>query len=175
MKLLKKIDHNILSLLGMYAVVLIVMAILNPSTYYSTLNIKSWFYLFPEYGILTFGMMLCMISGGIDLSLVGIANLVGVVASYMMVNIGGGKECGMGMIIGAIIVGLIIGVLCGAFNGFLIGFLHIPPMLVTLCGLQLYTGIAMIVTTGPGITGVPQSYINIFICIKQLTLSNQIK
>ena len=147
MKLLKKIDHNILSLLGMYAVVLIAMAILNPSTYYSTLNIKSWFYLFPEYGILTFGMMLCMISGGIDLSLVGIANLVGVVASYMMVNIGGGKECGMGMIIGAIIVGLIIGVLCGAFNGFLIGFLHIPPMLVTLCGLQLYTGIAMIVTT----------------------------
>ena len=62
MKLLKKIDHNILSLLGMYAVVLIAMAILNPSTYYSTLNIKSWFYLFPEYGILTFGMMLCMIS-----------------------------------------------------------------------------------------------------------------
>ena len=56
---------------------------------------------------------------------------------------------------------LIIGVLCGAFNGFLIGFLHIPPMLVTLCGLQLYTGIAMIITTGPGITGVPQSYINI--------------
>ena len=161
MKLLKKIDHNILSLLGMYAVVLIAMAILNPSTYYSTLNIKSWFYLFPEYGILTFGMMLCMISGGIDLSLVGIANLVGVVASYMMVNIGGGKECGMGMIIGAIVVGLIIGVLCGAFNGFLIGFLHIPPMLVTLCGLQLYTGIAMIITTGPGITGVPQSYINI--------------
>lgn len=58
-------------------------------------------------------------------------------------------------------MGLIIGVLCGAFNGFLIGFLHIPPMLVTLCGLQLYTGIAMIITTGPGITGVPQSYINI--------------
>ena len=57
MKLLKKIDHNILSLLGMYAVVLIAMAILNPSTYYSTLNIKSWFFLFPEYGILTFGMM----------------------------------------------------------------------------------------------------------------------
>ena len=52
MKLLKKIDHNILSLLGMYAVVLIAMAILNPSTYYSTLNIKSWIYLFPEYGIL---------------------------------------------------------------------------------------------------------------------------
>lgn len=43
MKLLKKIDHNILSLLGMYAVVLIAMAILNPSTYYSTLNTNHGF------------------------------------------------------------------------------------------------------------------------------------
>lgn len=160
MKFLKKIDNNILSLIGMYAVVLIAMAILNPSVYYSPLNIKSWFYLFPEYGILTFGMMLCMISGGIDLSLVGIANLVGVVATYIMVNIGGGKECGMGMIIVAVVAGLLVGILCGAFNGFLIGFLHIPPMLVTLCGLQLYTGLAMIITTGPGITGVPQAYVN---------------
>ena len=161
MKLTKKLDGNTLSLIVMYAVVIIAMLILNPSTYFSALNIRSWFYIFPEYGILTFGMMLCMISGGIDLSLVGIANLVGVVACYIMVNIGGGDACGIGMILVAIIVGLVIGVACGAFNGFLIGYLHIPPMLVTLCGLQLYTGIAMIITTGPGITGVPSAYVQL--------------
>ena len=82
MKILKKFDHNTLSLLGMYVVVLVAMLILNPSGYYSALNIRSMFYLFPEYGVLTFGMMLCMISGGIDLSLVGIANLSGVVGLY---------------------------------------------------------------------------------------------
>ena len=158
MKILKKFDHNTLSLLGMYVVVLVAMLILNPSGYYSALNIRSMFYLFPEYGVLTFGMMLCMISGGIDLSLVGIANLSGVVAAYTMVHMGG---TGAGVILLAIAVALLVGVLCGCFNGFLIGYVKIPPMLVTLCGLQLYTGLAMVITTGPGITGLPQSYISI--------------
>ena len=160
MKILKKFDHNTLSLLGMYVVVLVAMLILNPSGYYSALNIRSMFYLFPEYGVLTFGMMLCMISGGIDLSLVGIANLSGVVAAYTMVHMGG-TEAGAGVILLAIAVALLVGVLCGCFNGFLIGYVKIPPMLVTLCGLQLYTGLAMVITTGPGITGLPQSYISI--------------
>ena len=144
----------------MYVVVLVAMLILNPSGYYSALNIRSMFYLFPEYGVLTFGMMLCMISGGIDLSLVGIANLSGVVAAYTMVHMGG-TEAGAGVILLAIAVALLVGVLCGCFNGFLIGYVKIPPMLVTLCGLQLYTGLAMVITTGPGITGLPQSYISI--------------
>lgn len=160
MKILKKFDHNTLSLLGMYVVVLAAMLILNPSGYYSALNIRSMFYLFPEYGVLTFGMMLCMISGGIDLSLVGIANLSGVVAAYTMVHMGG-TEAGAGVILLAIAAALLVGVLCGCFNGFLIGYVKIPPMLVTLCGLQLYTGLAMVITTGPGITGLPQSYISI--------------
>lgn len=160
MKILKKFDHNTLSLLGMYVVVLVAMLILNPSGYYSALNIRSMFYLFPEYGILTFGMMLCMISGGIDLSLVGIANLSGVVAAYIMVHMGG-TEAGGGVIILAIVAALLVGAVCGCFNGFLIGYVQIPPMLVTLCGLQLYTGLAMVITTGPGITGLPQGYISI--------------
>lgn len=160
MKILKKFDNTILSLLGMYAVVLVAMLILDPSGYYSALNIRSMFYLFPEYGILTFGMMLCMISGGIDLSLVGIANLSGVVAAYIMVHMGS-TEAGAGVVLIAIIGALLTGAVCGCFNGFLIGYLKIPAMLVTLCGLQLYTGLAMVITTGPGITGLPQSYINI--------------
>ena len=157
MKILKKFDHNTLSLLGMYVVVLVAMLILNPSGYYSALNIRSMFYLFPEYGVLTFGMMLCMISGGIDLSLVGIANLSGVVAAYIMVHMGG-TEAGAGAIILAIVAALLVGAVCGCFNGFLIGYVKIPPMLVTLCGLQLYTGRALAITTGPGITGLPQGY-----------------
>lgn len=160
MKKLKNIDHTLLSLLAMYAVVLIAMAILNPQTYYSVLNLKAMIYVFPAFGIIAYGMMLCMISGGIDLSLVGIANLTGVVAAYILVHMGG-KEAGTGAIVIAVVAALVVGALCGIFNGFMIGFLKIPAMLVTLCGLQLYTGLAMIITTGPGITGLPQSYIEI--------------
>ena len=53
----------------------------------------------------------------------------------------------------AVIVALAVGGLCGAFNGFIIGFFDIPAMLVTLCGLQLYKGLAYGITGGPAING----------------------
>jgi simple sugar transport system permease protein len=34
-------------------------------------------------------------------------------------------------------------------------------MLVTLCGLQLYSGLALIITKGPAITGLPETFSNI--------------
>lgn len=157
---IKNMDHTVLSLILMYVFVLGFMAIVNPQGYYNILNIKAMIYVFPAFGIIAYGMMLCMISGGIDLSLVGIANLTGVVAAFILVKMGG-KEAGFGAIIIAIVAALVVGALCGIFNGFMIGYLRIPAMLVTLCGLQLYTGLAMIITTGPGITGLPESYIQL--------------
>ncbi len=154
------IDSTVISLLVMFAVIIVAMLIFNPSTFYSGMNMRSILYLFPEYGVLTFGMMFCMISGGIDLSLVGIANLCGVVAAWFMVH-NGGKEAGVLIIIVAIILALLVGMGCGLFNGFMIGFMKIPAMLVTLCGLELYTGLALAITTGPGITGLPKTYVNI--------------
>ena len=53
------------------------MAVLNPDRFISALNIDSMANQFPELGILTLGVMLSMLTGGIDLSVVGIANLTG--------------------------------------------------------------------------------------------------
>ena len=77
-----QIDPHIKALLGMMAFVLILMAILKGDTYFTIPNLRSMFFQFPEYGILTFGMMMCMIAGGIDLSLVGIMNLAGLRPDY---------------------------------------------------------------------------------------------
>ena len=114
------------------------MAVLQPSSYFTLKNVKSMIFQFPEYGILAFGMMVCMIAGGIDLSLVGIMNFTGVLAAMIVTKMTAG-EAGAGMeipaIILAIVVALAVGGLCGAFNGFIIGYFNIPAMLVTLCGL----------------------------------------
>lgn len=150
----KKIDNNILTLIGMIAFVLIAMLILNPSTFFTMKNLQSMIFQFPAYGVMAFGMMLCMISGGIDLSLVGIANLAGVVAAKIMLSMGGSPAS----IVLACIAAILVGIACGCFNGFMIGYLKIPAMLVTLCGLQLYGGIALGITQGPALTGLPQSY-----------------
>lgn len=117
---------------------------------------------FPEYGILAFGMMVCMIAGGIDLSLVGIMNFTGVLAAMIVTKMTeGGEGMAIPAILVAIVTALVVGGACGAFNGFIIGYFNIPAMLVTLCGLQLYTGLAYGITGGPAINGMCDAFKNI--------------
>lgn len=157
-------DTHIMTIIGLMVLALVIMAVLQPSSYFTLKNVKSMIFQFPEYGILAFGMMVCMIAGGIDLSLVGIMNFTGVLAAMIVTKMTAG-EAGAGMeipaIILAIVVALAVGGLCGAFNGFIIGYFNIPAMLVTLCGLQLYTGLAYGITGGPAINGMCDSFKNI--------------
>lgn len=148
---IKQADKNILVLFGLSILIIGIMGVLSPDTFLNMANFQSIAVQFPEFGILALGMMVAMISGGIDLSLVGIANFSGIVAATVMIKMGGGNES----IVVGVICAIIVGMLCGTFNGFLIGYLQIPAMLVTLCGLQLYTGLGLIITKGPAITGLP--------------------
>lgn len=107
-------------------------------------------------------MMVCMIAGGIDLSLVGIMNFTGVLAAMIVTKMTeGGEGMAIPAILVAIVTALVVGGACGAFNGFIIGYFNIPAMLVTLCGLQLYTGLAYGITGGPAINGMCDAFKNI--------------
>lgn len=147
-------SRNIVMLSGLAVMIFIVMGFLAPKTFLSLTNLQGMCVQFAEFGILSYGMMLAMISGGIDLSLVGIANLTGIICSLVIKSMGGS---GLSIILG-IAAGLLVGVVCGTFNGFFIGYFQIPAMLVTLSGLQLYTGISLAITKGPAITGLPESF-----------------
>lgn len=149
----KNCDKNTLSLLGIAVVIVAFMTAVSPN-FLTSSNISAMSFQFPEFGILSFGMMICMIAGGIDLSLVGTANLSGIVAAEIILGTKGSSNG----VLTAIIASLIIGALCGLFNGYLIGQMKIPAMLVTLCGGQLYTGLGMAITKGPAITGLPDSF-----------------
>lgn len=149
---LKNCDKNTVTLLGIAIGIVAVMAVMTPEFLQSS-NISSMAFQFPEFGILCFAMMLCMISGGIDLSLVGTANLSGIVAAVIILGMG---STTVSIAVG-ILASLLVGALCGLFNGYLIGQIQIPAMLVTLSGGQLYTGLGMVITKGPAITGLPES------------------
>ena len=161
-------DGHILTIIGLMLLVCIIMMLLKPESYFTGKNLVSMIFQFPEYGILSFGMMVCMIAGGIDLSLVGIMNLSGVFAALVtknMVQMDGGTVLNPSMVVPAILVAVIVaiavGAACGAFNGFIIGFFELPAMLVTLCGLQLYTGLAYAITGGPAINGMCEAFTKI--------------
>ena len=152
-------DTHILTIVGLMVLALILMAILQPGNYFTLKNAKSMIFQFPEYGILAFGMMVCMIAGGIDLSLVGIMNFTGVLAAMIVTKMTEGMA--IPAILVAVVTAIVVGGACGAFNGFIIGYFNIPAMLVTLCGLQLYTGLAYGITGGPAINGMCDAFKNI--------------
>ena len=116
---------------------------------------------FPEFGLMALGVMITMITGGIDLSVVGIANMTSIAAASIMLSMvppdASGGQATVGILV-AVAVSLVTGGLAGAFNGFLVSVVKIPAILVTLGTLELFTGIAIIITAGKPLSGLPTLY-----------------
>lgn len=153
--LFKSLEKQTLWLFVILVAFVVVVSVLKGGAFLSLANFQSMGWQLPEFGIMALGMMICMISGGIDLSIVGVSNLCGIIAAVIMKGIGVDNNIG---ILVAVVVALLVGMACGAVNGFLIGNLRIPAMLVTLCGQQIFMGIGIVITKGPAISGLPAAY-----------------
>ena len=80
-------DPNLIRLIVIATLVFITMSLLNPGKFLTALNIESMASQFPELGILAMGMMIAMLTGGIDLSVVGIANLSGIFVALIFTKL----------------------------------------------------------------------------------------
>ena len=146
------------------AAVCLAMALIDGDVFYTGDNFLNMAKQFPEYSLMALGIMLTMITGGIDLSVVGIANLCAVLIGKTMVHFAAeqGNPAGFPAIFAACIIGGVpIGYVCGLLNGFLVARFGIPPMLVTMGSMQLFQGICMVVTEGTAVTGIPAAYTEI--------------
>ena len=99
--------------------------------------------------ILAFGSLFPIILAGIDLSVGSVAGLSGVVFSMLIAN------AGMGLA-PALAVTVAMGILIGVINGWATDRLGIPPFIVTLAGLQGYRGLALLLSGGMTIAGMPE-------------------
>ena len=102
-------------------------------------------------GILAMGMLLAIITGGIDVSVGAITALVTVISGNILVKFG------LNIIIVFVISGL-CGSLLGLVNGWFISKYKIPPIVVTLGTLSLFSGLNLYFTNGTWITNLPQWY-----------------
>lgn len=103
--------------------------------------------------IIAMGMLIVIITGGIDLSLGCIVAVCGIFLAKMLVG-------GVSAFI-AVPVTLIIGAVMGLINGAFIAYFDLQPFLVTLGTQTIYRGFALLYTTGRPVTNVPSSYCNI--------------
>lgn len=160
-KRFRKIDPHIFSLLVIYIIFFAFMCIAKGERFLRVSIFKSMMYQFPEYGLLSFGVMLALISGGNDLSTVGVANLIGILSAMLMVRFIPKDVVGISAafaITGVFVFALMIGAICGCLTAFLIYKLNIPAFVATIGTQQLYMGIGMGLTEGQAISGLPTAY-----------------
>lgn len=100
--------------------------------------------------VMALGMTLVIITGGIDLSVGSTLALSGLLGAMMM-------ERGAGMPMG-LLAGLAIGGLCGLINGLAITSLDVSPFIITLGTMSIYRGVALVISGGVPVTGVPESF-----------------
>ena len=152
-------DRHISRLVLMMAAWLIFMAITCFDKFFAIKNFQKIATTFPEFGLMALGAMLCMITGGIDLSSVGIANLTGIMMAMFMKNqVNDAGEAAGWVIPAALLLSIVCGLLAGALNGLLVSKVKIPPILATMGVNQLLTGISMVITNGKAVSGIPNAY-----------------
>ncbi len=151
-------DRHISRLVIMIVAWMIFMAITRFSKFYTVINFTTMASQFPEFGIMALGGMLCMITGGIDLSSVGVANVTSItMGMFMKTQMVEGSISAFTMI-AAFAMAICIGLVAGAINGALISKIKIPPILTTLGMNQLVTGISMVITGGNAVSDLPMNY-----------------
>ena len=172
-------DENSKRLIIILVALIFVTGITKSTSFLNVGNVQSIGKQLTEYGLMSLGMGVCMLSGGIDLSTVYIANLCGISAGLIMQN----NNMGITGVIIACCVALVVGALCGIFNGFLVSFLNIPPMLATLGSYELYMGLSIVLSKGSTVSvngrfkilsamtifGIPLPFVLFIVCTIFLT------
>ncbi|MDX1284057.1 MAG: ribose ABC transporter permease [Draconibacterium sp.] len=110
--------------------------------------------------VISVGMTLVILTGGIDLSVGSILAISGAVTAGMLKF--GAELPSMNIfigftLIGALVGGTLVGTFLGWFNGFTITKFKVPPFVATLAMLTIARGLTMLWTGGFPITGLGEN------------------
>jgi ribose transport system permease protein len=120
-------------------VLLVVFFGLVSDSFFSLATLTTILNQLPALTIVTVGMTLVLIVGGIDLSVGSVLGFSATVVGIAMLN------WGLPLSI-AFLLGIGTGILCGSINGLLVAYLSLPSFIVTLGMLEMARGLAYITT-----------------------------
>ncbi len=121
-------------------IALVIIISIAAPVFLSPRNIRNVLQQVSTLGILSMGVTVLMISGGIDLSVGSAMSTVAVIAGTML-------KAGFPVEI-AIIAGLVLGCAIGCLNGMLAAFTKAHPFILTLGTMTILQGVAIIITQG---------------------------
>lgn len=167
MKALKKIDKTQRFLL----IIIVVYCIIVASRNSAFLSVATLFNLVRSSAgttILAMGVLMVMISGGIDVSFPAIAIFGGYGSLRMCMALG------IKSLIVAFLISIAIGIILGIGNALLINLLKLEPFIITLATASVYFGLMtiMIGTKNVGASDLPEQF-RAFSSAKLITTTNQ--
>ncbi len=143
-------------LLILCVVVFLIFALLSPERFLSANNILTMMYQLPEFGLLSLAMMVCILTGGINLSLSSLSALCGIGSAFILSS--SLQLPAWILILIAMAFGLVVAILAGIVNGWFIAYVGVTPILVTVGTKAIYEGIGLILTKGGSVSGFPESF-----------------
>lgn len=140
--------RDILALAGILLLTFLLMWAMNPTRFLAVDNVKSMAFQLPELGFLSLAMMVTMITGGINLSIIATANLSGIAAALAMKAAEANGAGGFAVVAIALLTALAVSTIIGLINGWLVAYVEVSPILATLGMMTLLNGISILITKG---------------------------
>ncbi|MCI8318169.1 MAG: ABC transporter permease [Lachnospiraceae bacterium] len=139
-------------LLGIIVAFFVGMSIASP--YFLTFsNITNIIQYVSTYGIVSIGMLLVILTGGINLSVGGTLAISAYIGCSLMLK-------GYPWFV-SVLVCVLVGMFVGLINGLAVTKLNIPPLIATLAVEQMARGMHLGLAQGAPLTGFSQTYLNI--------------
>ena len=121
--------------------IMVLFQVLTGGIMFKPMNVTNLVLQYSYVLILAIGMLLCIVTGNIDLSVGSVAAFIGAVSAVMMINLGFPVPL-------TIVLALAIGAAVGSFHGFFIAFQRMPAFIVTLAGMLIFRGLTMVILKG---------------------------
>ncbi len=132
----------------------IVFAILRPKGMLNFSTITFMLHAAVPLGFIVIGVALCLLLGGLDLSLAQMTGFIGMLSALIVTRWAPGIPA-----IFSIFIPVILGLIAGGINGYFVGFLDLNPFLVTLGSYMAYEGGTLLLQSYPIYEGFPPLYL----------------
>lgn len=121
-------------------VVLVVVAAFTSDAFLTESNVTNLLRQMVSTGLLALGMLVVILTGGIDLSVGSIVALTGIMAAGLSAHMS---------VAAAMTLAVIVGMACGSANGILVARFRLAPFVVTLGALTTIRGLSYVYSETP--------------------------
>ena len=121
-------------------VILVVVAAVSSEFFFSQTNLTNIARQMVTNGLISLGMLVVILTGGIDLSVGAVVALAGITASGLQADV---------PLALAVLIALVVGSVAGMVNGFLVARFRLAPFIVTLATLSAFRGLVFVYSDTP--------------------------